>query len=87
MTGSNLFFDENDEETGCIIEGTRSGSAVQQQFGVISNSVVLAVPDIPAQNNPWNNEYIVSITTRYTEHGSLRTGVFGERLRSPYASS
>ncbi|CAK8718055.1 DUF4469 domain-containing protein [Candidatus Electrothrix aarhusensis] len=85
MTGSNLFFDENDEETGCIIEGTRSGSAVQQQFGVISNSVVLAVPDIPAQNNPWNNEYIVSITTRYTEHGSLRTGVFGERLRSPLA--
>ncbi len=85
LTGSNLLFDENDEGSGCIIEGTRSGKTTQQQFGLISNSSVLVVPDIPAQNNPWNNEYIVSITTRYTKHGSLRTGVFGERLRSPLA--
>ena len=85
LTGSNLLFNEGDEETGCTIEGTHSGSTVQQQFATVSNSSVLVVPDIPTQDNSWNNEYVVSITTRYTEHGSLRTGVFGKRLRSPLA--
>lgn len=85
LTGSNLLFDENDAQSGCIIEGAESGKTAQRQFGMISNSAVLVVPDIPPQTNPWNNEYIVSITTRYTEHGSLRTGLYSERLRTPLA--
>lgn len=85
LTGGNLLFDENDEDTGCVIKGTRSGGTAQRQFGMISNSAVLVVPDIPAQTDLWNNEYIVSLTTRYTERGSLRTGTFTERLRSPLA--
>jgi hypothetical protein len=41
------------------------------------------VPHIPAQANPWNNEYTVSVSTRYTEHGSVRTGIYGRKLRTP----
>jgi len=67
----------------CLIAGTQSGSTEQSQFAGISDSEVLLVPHIPAQANPWNNEYTVSITTRYTEHGSLRTGTYGRKLRSP----
>ena len=85
LMGNNLLFDENDADSGCVISGTRNGSIAQHQFGMISNATVLVVPDIPAQANPWNNEYTVSLTTRYTEHGSLRTGSFEERLRSPLA--
>lgn len=83
LTGVNLFFDEGEEDCGCVIEGTKSGRAVQSQFAQISNSSVLLVPDIPAQAHPWNNEYTVSISTQYTEHGTVRTGLYGRKLRSP----
>lgn len=83
LSGKDLFFAPDDSETGCVIAGTRSGSTVQTRFGPISNSEVLVVPDVPAQNAPWNNEYRVSIMTRYTEHGSLRTGSYGRPLRTP----
>ncbi len=58
---------------------------MQEQFALISNTMILLVPDIPAQDNPWNNEYTVSVSTHYTEHGSLRTGIYNEKLRSPLA--
>jgi hypothetical protein len=83
LSGSNLAFPENDPDCGCVIEGTRSGRAVQQMFGMISNSSVLLTPDIPAQDDPWNNEYVLSISTQYTEHGTVRTGTYPRRLRAP----
>lgn len=87
LTGANLHFDEDDADCSCVIEGTRSGRAVQRQFALISNSSVLLVPDIPAQDQPWNNEYTVSVTTQYTEHGTLRTGTYERKLRSPLTLS
>ena len=83
LSGSDLLFDPDDTETGCVLKGTRSGTAVQTRFGSISNSEVQVIPDIPAQDDPWNNEYRVSVITRYTEHGSLRTGTYGRPLRTP----
>ena len=83
LTGTNLLFDEQDAQCGCIIAGTQSGEAKQAQFGMISAASVLVVPDIPAQANPWNNEYTVSVSTRYTEHGTVRTGSYERMLRSP----
>ena len=83
LTGSNLAFNKNSPDCGCVIAGTESGSTKQSQFAGISDSEVLFVPHVPAQANPWNNEYTVAITTRYTEHGSLRSGTYGRKLRSP----
>lgn len=83
LTGSNLAFDKSKPDCGCVIAGTQSGSAAQSQFASISDGEVLVVPHIPAQAHPWNNEYTVSISTRYTEHGSLRTGTYGRKLRTP----
>jgi hypothetical protein len=83
LTGSNLAFERSSTDCGCVIAGTQSGSTAQTQFAGISDSEVLLVPHIPAQSHPWNNEYTVSITTRYTEHGSLRSGTYGRKLRSP----
>ncbi len=83
LSGTNLFFDPDDADTGCLIEGTRSGKTVQTRFGPVSNSEVLVMPDVPAQNDPWNNEYLVSIMTQYTENGTLRTGTYGRPLRTP----
>ena len=83
LTGTNLLFDEQDGQCGCIISGTQGGEAKQAQFGMISAASVLVVPDIPAQANPWNNEYTVSVSTRYTEHGTVRTGSYERMLRSP----
>lgn len=83
ITGSNLFFNREDNDSHCLIEGTRSGSAVQSRVGTIANSEIVLMPDVPAQANPWNNEYRFSVTTRYTEHGTPRTGIYKRLLRSP----
>jgi hypothetical protein len=83
LTGSNLFFDETEASGECVIEGTQSGRTVQNQYAMISNSAILLVPNIPAQAHPWNNEYTVSVSTHYTEHGTPRSGTYRRRLRSP----
>ena len=43
ITGSNLFFDRSDSSSYCLIEGTRSGSAVQSRVGT---ALPLRVPSI-----------------------------------------
>lgn len=83
IMGNNLFFDQEHQGGECVIEGTHSGKTTQLQFAMISNSTILLVPDIPQQNNSWNNEYTLSITTHYTENGTLRTGIYKHKLRSP----
>lgn len=83
LTGSNLLFDPAEEGCECAIIGSRSGKAFQDRFASISNTEILVVPRIPAQDDPWNNEYTLYLTTRYTENGTLRTGSYQRRLRSP----
>jgi hypothetical protein len=83
LSGSNLLFDPDAEGCECLIRGTRSGEAVQDQFGPISDSSIVLVPDIPAQDAPFNNEYTLTVSTRPTGHGSPRTGTYHRRLRSP----
>ncbi|WP_417914536.1 hypothetical protein [Candidatus Electronema sp. JM] len=85
LSGSNLYFDENDPHCSCVIRGTESGEKKQSTFGTVSNSEILLAPDIPAQSHPWNNEHTISVTTQYTEHGTPRTGTYERRLRSPLA--
>lgn len=85
LTGSNLLFDPTKEDEECVIEGTRSGWQAQSRFVLIANSEVTFLPDIPDQNEPWNNEYLVSIATRYTENGTLRIDIYRRRLRTPLA--
>ncbi|XOF32799.1 MAG: DUF4469 domain-containing protein [Candidatus Electrothrix sp. YB6] len=85
LTGSNLDFEEDDPDSGCTITGTESGATKQSTFALVSNSEILVVPDIPAQANPWNNEYTVTVTTQYTEHGTERSGTYQRRLRTPLA--
>ncbi len=83
LIGSNLYFEEDDPDCGCIIAGTQSGETKQSTFGIISNSEILLAPSIPAQAHQWNNEYTLSITTQYTKRGTPRTGIYRRRLRSP----
>jgi hypothetical protein len=83
LTGSNLLFDPKKPDCGCVIEGTRSGSEKQSQLASVSDTEILLVPHVPVQDDPWNNEYAVEVSTRYTEHGSLRTGIYSRRLRAP----
>lgn len=83
LSGSDLLFDPADAGCGCMLEGTRSGKQLQTRCTMIFNSEISFLPDIPAQDNPWNNEYILSVATQYTEHGTLRTGIYERRLRTP----
>ena len=86
LTGSDLFFEHEEEADGeCVLEGTRSGKIVQSRFVHVSNTEISFMPDIPAQDNPWNNEYSVAVSTHYTEHGTLRTGIYRRKLRTPLA--
>ncbi|MGX9728942.1 MAG: hypothetical protein ACTFAK_16990 [Candidatus Electronema sp. VV] len=85
LTGTNLLFDPEAEGCGCVLEGTRSGRAAQTQFGPISDSGIVLVPDIPAQDAPFNNEYTLSVSARPSGHGSPHTGTYRRKLRSPLA--
>lgn len=85
LTGSDLFFEQEEAGGECVLEGTRSGKIVQSRFVKVSNTEISFMPDIPAQDDPWNNEYSVAVSTRYTEHGTLRTGIYRRKLRSPLA--
>lgn len=87
LSGTELLFDLQSGSGECVIEGTREGRTVQTRFAMISNSLILVVPEIPSQPDPWNNEYRVSVSTRYTAHGSLRTGTYQRLLRTPLAVS
>lgn len=87
LTGDDLFFDQEEGTGECVIEGTREGRVVQSRFVSISNSTIQLMPDIPSQTQPWNNEYKVSISTRSSEHGTLRTGSYSKMLRTPLGVS
>ena len=83
LTGDNLQFDPVQGNGECVLAGTQSGRTAQSRFGKVENSEIILMPDIPAQANPWNNEYIVSVSTRYSAHGTLRTGTYEGMLRTP----
>lgn len=85
FTGSDLAFTQGATDEGCVLEGTRSGRTVQSRFVSVSDTGITLLPDIPAQPDPWNNEYTLSMSTRYTEHGTLRTSIYRRRLRTPLA--
>jgi hypothetical protein len=87
LIGTDLLFDSKSGGGECVIEGTRSGRAAQSRFAMISNSMILVVPEIPAQPEPWNNEYRVQVSARYTANGSLRAGAYQRLLRTPLAVS
>lgn len=87
ITGNNLLFDRQDPDSHCLLEGTRSGSAMQSRVGTVTNSEIVLMPDVPGQPDPWNNEYRLSVTTHYTAHGSPRTGICKRLLRTPLTLS
>lgn len=83
LSGENLDFDPLLGNGECVISGTRSGSIVQTQFGPVTSTSIILIPTIPAQEDVWNNEYSLSLSVRYTEHGTLRTGTYRRKLRTP----
>jgi hypothetical protein len=83
LTGTDLLFDPQAGNGECVLEGTRNGRTVQTRFAMTSNTIILVVPQIPAQPDPWNNEYRVLVSTHYTAHGNLRTGTYQRLLRTP----
>ena len=85
ITGNDLFFDRKDGIGQCLIEGTHNGRAVQTRLGAITNTEITMMPDVPSQAQPWQNEYRLSVTTRYTENGTPRTGLYKQMLRTPLA--
>ena len=83
LSGTDLDFDPKADSGECVLEGTRDGRSVQTRFAMISNNLILVVPEIPVQPEPWNNEYRVSVAVRDSGHGSLRTGIYPRLLRTP----
>jgi hypothetical protein len=87
LTGSDLRFDRSRADEGCVIEGAAGGSVAQTRFIKTEASTIIVMPDLPAQPHPWNNEYTVSVSTRYSPNGTLRTGVYERTLRAPLTVS
>jgi hypothetical protein len=88
LVGDDLAFDRSVPGSGhCVIEGTQSGKTVQSRLVRIEPGEILLMPTIPAQAHPWNNEYTVSVSARYSANGTLRTGTYARMLRSPLTVS
>ena len=87
LTGDDLYFDRSRADESCVIEGAAGGRTAQSRFIKVEESEIIFMPEIPAQAHPWNNEFRVSVTTRYSEHGTLRTGIYARMLRSPLTLS
>ena len=85
VTGVDLGFDPEDGAGQCVLEGTRNGRTVQTRFGPITDTELMVIPDVHSQTDSWNNEYRLSVSTRYTENGTVRTGVYRRMLRTPLA--
>ncbi|MGX9726360.1 MAG: hypothetical protein ACTFAK_03265 [Candidatus Electronema sp. VV] len=83
LAGGDMSFDRSRPDEGCVIENTAGGKTAQTRFGKIEDSEIILMPELPAPPHPWNNEYTVSVSARYSEHGSLRTGTYARMLRSP----
>jgi hypothetical protein len=83
LNGTDLYFDHKLGTGECVIEGTASGRKVQTRFLKVEQREIMLMPDIPPQTHPWNNAYKVSVSTRYSEHGTLRTGTYERMLRTP----
>ncbi|WP_417909382.1 hypothetical protein, partial [Candidatus Electronema sp. PJ] len=83
LNGTDLYFDRKLGTGECVIEGTASGRKVQTRFLKVEQREIMLMPDIPTQTHPWNNEYTITVSTRYTEHGTLRTCTYERRLRTP----
>ncbi len=83
LTGDDFQFDPVQGTGECVLAGTQSGRTAQSRFGKVENSEIILIPDIPAQAHPWNNEYTISVSTRYSKHGTLRTGTYEGMLRTP----
>jgi hypothetical protein len=87
LTGADLRFDRSRADEGCVIEGTAGGSAAQTRFIKTESGEIILMPELPAQPQPWNNEYTVSVSTRYSPNGTLRTGLYERMLRAPLTVS
>lgn len=83
LSGTNLQFDPEGGSGSCVIEGTRVARSLRPTSPVISNTSIMLMPQVPEQDNPWNNEYRISVNTHYSEHGTLRSGTYGRMLRAP----
>jgi hypothetical protein len=83
LVGADMLFDPAEEGSECVLTGTRSGQTLQTLFAKRANTEVLIVPKVTTQTDFWNNEYSISLSTRYTEHGSIRTGTYSKMLRTP----
>jgi hypothetical protein len=82
ITGNDLAADPQSSGS-VVIEGSRNGSAAQTRLLRVEPGEIMLMPTIPAQDNPWNNEYTVTVNARYSEHGTLRTGTCSRKLRAP----
>jgi hypothetical protein len=82
LMGDNLFFDQEGGTGECVIEGTNNGRVVQTRYVSIANKAIQIMPDIPTQTQPWHNEYRLTVSTHYTEHGTPRTGIYKRMLRT-----
>jgi hypothetical protein len=83
LAGEDMGFDRSRPDEGCVIENTAGGKTTQTRFGKVEASEIILVPNLPVPPHPWNNEHTVSVSTRYSGHGTLRTGTYARKLRTP----
>lgn len=84
LRGDGLDFDSSADNQGVFITNSYSGTSTRMTvYAVVTNTQVIGLSDFLASAVTTRyNEFLISAKARYTTNGSLRTGQYGNPLRS-----
>lgn len=85
IDGSNIGFDQSDEEQGVFLLSSAGNDIKQTNISLNDPSKIIINPAIDAVDGPAGTnsvEQILSIKSKYTANGQIRTGTYAKPLRT-----
>jgi len=85
IDGANLSFDPNQSDEGIFLTSEEGNEIKQDNILLINPSKLMFVPSLDSAVQPAGQnsvEQTLTVRTRYTENGTLRSTTFGRKLRT-----
>jgi len=83
LRGDNLRFDPTDTNQGVWIENVELSGEKMGSFSQLDPKTVIGTfdEDMPAEGTGFANEFSVTLKTKFTTNGGIRTGTYGSYVR------
>lgn len=86
ISGTNLRFDQADVNEGVFLLSSAGNDVRQDNISLNDPSNLIVIPGLDSAAGPAGTasvEHSLSVKSRYTDNGQIRTGTYGKKLRSP----